>query len=76
MKITSKQLSEALQDAWNDYCSDTGCHPDEFFIIPPKKKYKIHARFGGVFTVDAANKLNQIIAESSSNLVSTKGGIE
>jgi hypothetical protein len=21
-------LSEAMQDVWNDHCSDTGCHPD------------------------------------------------
>lgn len=31
----SDHLAEALQEAWNDWCSDTGCVPDGFHIRGP-----------------------------------------
>lgn len=30
--LDAESLSEALQDAWNDWCNDTGCIPDAFTI--------------------------------------------
>lgn len=27
--FSQKRVAEAMQDAWNDICSDTGCHPDD-----------------------------------------------
>lgn len=29
------ELAQALQGAWNDWCSDTGCIPDSFTIHGP-----------------------------------------
>lgn len=34
---TRSQIINALQYAWDDHCSDTGCYPDDFEVLPRKR---------------------------------------
>jgi hypothetical protein len=36
MPVTRAMVVEALQDAWNDFTSDTGCFPECFKVIRGK----------------------------------------
>jgi hypothetical protein len=34
-RVNEEHLATAMQDVWNDWCSDTGCVPDGFRIAGP-----------------------------------------
>lgn len=42
-----KLLIKAMQDAWNDYCTDTGCFPEFLSVTGRGAKMRIEADFRG-----------------------------
>lgn len=43
-------LGEAMQDAWNNFCQDTGCVPDAFTIHGPRSTRVTAHLIGSSFT--------------------------
>ena len=60
--VTPEQIAEAMQDAWNDFCADTGCVPDAFEIRGPRTTRVYFNADRGNFAEMVTNRLEAIRA--------------
>lgn len=66
MTVTRKQVVEAMQDAWNDFCTDSGDHPDCFDVYNHRGTlidgHTMHADFErGNFATSVTDILNALL---------------
>lgn len=55
---TEKQIAEAMQDAWNEFCADAQAHPDCFY----REGKKLFADFSlGNYALMVSNHLRFIM---------------
>lgn len=66
MELTIENLAEALQDAWNDYCVDTGCYPG-FIEVVSETEPAVYAIFkrDSNFLLSVKNKLEKLSKNDS-----------
>lgn len=63
MTITREQVIEAMQDAWNEFCSDSGTYPDCIF----RHGGLLFADFGrGNYAQWVADRLNRMTESGTS----------
>ena len=64
--ITNEMIAEAMQTAWNDFCTDAKAFPDCFKI----KKGKLSADFNkGNFSSMVTSRLNYLLKENFLKLI-------
>jgi hypothetical protein len=64
-QVTYEMMGEALQTAWDDYTTDTGCYPDDFTVTGGRSGHTLSADFRSNFVRSAAEWLSIALARSA-----------